>query len=56
MVGLLLAVQPPLADWLAWDVWARLQQLLWLLALAAGAYFATLLLAGLRPHHLQRQP
>lgn len=56
MVGLLLALQPPLADWLAWDVWARLQQLLWLVVLAAGAYFATLLLSGLRPHHLQRKP
>ncbi|HUP92015.1 MAG TPA: murein biosynthesis integral membrane protein MurJ [Solimonas sp.] len=49
-----LALAGPLDTWLALGRWARWAQLLWVIAAAAAAYFATLWIAGLRPAHFRR--
>ena len=53
MGALLLWLSPALEWWIGAD---RLDRVLWLaglIAAAAGAYFALLLLAGIRPRHLR---
>ncbi|HEY0974448.1 MAG TPA: murein biosynthesis integral membrane protein MurJ [Solimonas sp.] len=54
LTAVVLAVTGPLERWLAASAMDRAMRMLWIVALAAIAYFLTLWLAGMRPRHFRR--
>jgi putative peptidoglycan lipid II flippase len=52
MVVLLVVAVPEMANWIEWDVWNRVGQLLLWVGAGGAAYLGTLYLSGLRPHQL----
>ena len=55
MAGLLWVMRGELAAWFDWGLWERAGKLTLIILIGAAAYFATLLLVGLRPRTLLRR-
>ncbi len=56
MAIVLLLLAPALETWRDWSLWQRALQLGWWVSVGAGSYLFTLLVLGMRPGDLGRQP